>query len=131
MILGVGIYYHANLWPDHRAMWSGDLSNWSIWKIIYYPYWQLYGEFNLDVLDGNAECFSSKFTYQVLIIVSELIGYFLFLSIGSLLEQCYIKHKKGLETGLITICFFKMIPYRQQGLMKNVFQNVRVLVLLD
>lgn len=53
VILGVGIYYHANLWPDHRAMLNGGFSNWRIWKIIYYPYWQLYGEFNLDVLDGN------------------------------------------------------------------------------
>lgn len=58
VILGVGIYYHANLWPDHRAMWNGGFSNWRIWKIIYYPYWQLYGEFNLDVLDGsdNSDC---------------------------------------------------------------------------
>lgn len=53
VILGVGIYYHANLWPDHQAMWKGGFTNWSIWKIIYYPYWQLYGEFNLDVLSGN------------------------------------------------------------------------------
>lgn len=53
VILGVGIYYHANLWPDHQTMLSGKFQNWSIWKIIYYPYWQLYGEFNLDVIDGN------------------------------------------------------------------------------
>lgn len=53
VILGVGIYYHANLWPDHQTMWNGKFQNWSIWKIIYYPYWQLYGEFNLDVIDGN------------------------------------------------------------------------------
>lgn len=53
VILGVGIYYHANLWPDHQAMWNNGFSNWGIWKIIYYPYWQLYGEFNLDVLYGN------------------------------------------------------------------------------
>lgn len=55
MILGVGIYYHANLWPDHQAMFKGGFTNWSIWKILYYPYWQLYGEFNLDVLSGNAK----------------------------------------------------------------------------
>lgn len=53
VILGVGIYYHANLWPDHQTILSGKFKNWSIWKIIYYPYWQLYGEFNLDVIDGN------------------------------------------------------------------------------
>lgn len=34
-------------------MWNGGFANWSIWKIIYYPYWQLYGEFNLDFLHGT------------------------------------------------------------------------------
>lgn len=34
-------------------MWNGGFMNWSIWKIIYYPYWQLYGEFNLDFLHGS------------------------------------------------------------------------------
>lgn len=24
LVLGVGIYYHANLWPDHQSIWSGD-----------------------------------------------------------------------------------------------------------
>lgn len=53
VVLGVGIYYHANLWPDHQTIWNGDWTDWRIWKIIYYPYWQLYGEFNLDTLEGN------------------------------------------------------------------------------
>nr|XP_034320576.1 transient receptor potential cation channel subfamily M member-like 2 isoform X2 [Crassostrea gigas] len=53
LVLGVGIYYHANLWPDHQSIWSGDWTNWRIWTIIYYPYWQLYGELNLDYLDGS------------------------------------------------------------------------------
>lgn len=53
LVLGVGIYYHANLWPDHQSIWSGDWTNWRIWTIIYYPYWQLYGELNLDYLDGK------------------------------------------------------------------------------
>lgn len=53
MVLGVGIYYHANLWPDHQTILSGNWENWRIWTIIYYPYWQLYGELNLDHLDGN------------------------------------------------------------------------------
>lgn len=52
VVLGVGIYYHANLWPDHQPIWSGHWTNWRIWTIIYYPYWQLYGELNLDYLDG-------------------------------------------------------------------------------
>nr|XP_034319464.1 transient receptor potential cation channel subfamily M member-like 2 [Crassostrea gigas] len=53
VVLGVGMYYHANLWPDHQTIWSGDWTNWRIWTIIYYPYWQLYGELNLESLDGS------------------------------------------------------------------------------
>ncbi|XP_056002361.1 transient receptor potential cation channel subfamily M member-like 2 isoform X2 [Ostrea edulis] len=53
IVIGVGIYYHANLWPDHQGMWNGDWTNWRIWKIIYYPYFQLYGELFNDFLEGN------------------------------------------------------------------------------
>lgn len=56
VLLGVGIYYHANLWPDHQAILSDDLTKWRIWTIISYPYWQLYGELNLETLDGNTKC---------------------------------------------------------------------------
>lgn len=52
VVLGVGIYYHTNLWPDYEAMWDGGWQNWRIWTILYYPYWQLYAEINLDHLDG-------------------------------------------------------------------------------
>lgn len=53
VVLGVGIYYHANLWPDHQTMWSGGLTRWRIWTIIFYPYWQIYGEANLETLTGS------------------------------------------------------------------------------
>lgn len=53
VVLGVGIYYHANLWPDHQTVLNGNLEHWRIWTIISYPYWQLYGELNLDHLQGN------------------------------------------------------------------------------
>ncbi|XP_061190927.1 transient receptor potential cation channel subfamily M member 2-like [Saccostrea echinata] len=53
VVLGVGMYYHANLWPDHPTIWSGNWINWRIWTIIYYPYWQLYGEINNEVLEGE------------------------------------------------------------------------------
>uniref|UniRef100_A0A8W8J6Q0 Ion transport domain-containing protein n=1 Tax=Magallana gigas TaxID=29159 RepID=A0A8W8J6Q0_MAGGI len=53
VVLGVGIYYHANIWPDHQSIWSDDWNNWRIWPIIYFPYWQLYAELNLDTLDAN------------------------------------------------------------------------------
>ncbi|XP_062566533.1 transient receptor potential cation channel subfamily M member 2-like, partial [Saccostrea cucullata] len=53
VVLGVGMYYHANLWPDHPTIWKGNWVNWRIWTIIYYPYWQLYGEINNEVLEGE------------------------------------------------------------------------------
>ncbi|XP_078329885.1 transient receptor potential cation channel subfamily M member-like 2 [Crassostrea virginica] len=58
VILGVGIYYHANLFPDHQTIWEGDWTEWRIWKIIYYPYWQMYAELNLEYLEGDdpGEC---------------------------------------------------------------------------
>lgn len=55
LMFGVGVYYHANLWPDHQSMWSGGWTNWRIWTILYYPYWQLFGEINLGVLDGSEQ----------------------------------------------------------------------------
>ncbi|XP_061190940.1 transient receptor potential cation channel subfamily M member 2-like [Saccostrea echinata] len=54
VILGVGFYYHANLWPDHVYFWGGGWTDWRIWKVIYYPYWQLYGETFNDFLEGNS-----------------------------------------------------------------------------
>lgn len=62
VVLGVGIYYHANLWPDHQTMFSGDWTNWRIWTIIYYPYWQLYAELNLESLDGKITSISYMFS---------------------------------------------------------------------
>lgn len=53
VVLGVGIYYHANIWPDHQSIWTDDWNNWRIWSIIYFPYWQLYAELNLETLDGS------------------------------------------------------------------------------
>lgn len=53
VVLGVGIYYHANLWPDDQSMWSGDWTDWRIWTIVYYPYWQLYAEINMGILEGK------------------------------------------------------------------------------
>lgn len=53
VVLGVGIYYHANLWPDHQTFFNGEWSEWRIWTILYLPYWQLYGEPNLESLKGK------------------------------------------------------------------------------
>lgn len=53
VVLGVGIYYHANIWPDHQSIWTDGWNNWRIWSIIYFPYWQLYAELNLETLDGE------------------------------------------------------------------------------
>lgn len=56
VVFGVGIYFHANLWTDDQSIWSGDWTDWRIWTIIYYPYWQLYGEMNLGILEGKKKC---------------------------------------------------------------------------
>lgn len=50
---GVGIYYHANIWPDHQSMWNGNVIDWRIWTILLYPHWQLYGELNIENIDGS------------------------------------------------------------------------------
>ena len=31
--LGVGIYYHANLFPDHQTIWGGDWTEWRIFRV--------------------------------------------------------------------------------------------------
>ncbi|XP_056002358.1 transient receptor potential cation channel subfamily M member 2-like [Ostrea edulis] len=53
IVIGVGIYFHANLWPDHQDMWDADWTQWRIWKIIYFPYFQLYGELFNNFLEGK------------------------------------------------------------------------------
>ena len=54
-IIGVGVFYHACLYPDHGRMFGPAIIwyNWHIWKIVKYPYWQLYGETFLDYLDSK------------------------------------------------------------------------------
>lgn len=53
VVLGVGIYYHANLWPDNQTLFDGVWTEWRIWTILYLPYWQLYGEPDLGSLKGK------------------------------------------------------------------------------
>ncbi|XP_078311840.1 transient receptor potential cation channel subfamily M member 2-like isoform X3 [Crassostrea virginica] len=53
VVLGVGIYYHANQYPDYQNFWSGGWTEWRIWDLIYYPYWQIYAEINLEYLQAE------------------------------------------------------------------------------
>ncbi|XP_061190897.1 transient receptor potential cation channel subfamily M member-like 2 [Saccostrea echinata] len=54
VVFGVGIYYHANLWPDHLYIFGdGSIESWRIWRIISLPYWQLYGESNEEYISGK------------------------------------------------------------------------------
>ncbi|XP_056002346.1 transient receptor potential cation channel subfamily M member 2-like isoform X2 [Ostrea edulis] len=66
IVIGVGIYYHANLWPDYQGMWDGDWTKWRIWQIIYYPYFQLYGELFNDFLEGKdlSDCSHNTSVWQ-------------------------------------------------------------------
>lgn len=53
-MIGVGVLYHANMYPQHEDMWtSGEWRYWRIWKIIYIPYWQIYGEPMLEQFEGT------------------------------------------------------------------------------
>nr|XP_022311635.1 transient receptor potential cation channel subfamily M member 2-like isoform X1 [Crassostrea virginica] len=53
VIFGVGIYYEANLFPDNQRFWTGDWTEWRIWDVLYYPYWQIYAELNLEYLNAD------------------------------------------------------------------------------
>ncbi|XP_063431695.1 transient receptor potential cation channel subfamily M member-like 2 [Mytilus trossulus] len=54
-MLGVGVMYHANMYPEHDLKMSkiGNYHHWRIWKIISIPYWQIYGETMLASLQEN------------------------------------------------------------------------------
>ncbi|CAG2199277.1 unnamed protein product [Mytilus edulis] len=53
-MVGVGVLYHANMYPKHEDMWNpAGWTYWRIWKIMYIPYWQIYGFNFLDSFDGN------------------------------------------------------------------------------
>ncbi|XP_071166898.1 transient receptor potential cation channel subfamily M member-like 2 [Mytilus edulis] len=54
-MIGVGVLYHANMYPAHRDMWSSaNWKYWRIWKIIYIPYFQIYGETFLETFEENS-----------------------------------------------------------------------------
>ncbi|XP_052100154.1 uncharacterized protein LOC127734357 isoform X2 [Mytilus californianus] len=54
-MMGVGVLYHANMYPKHKDMWnSAGWTYWRIWKIMYIPYWQIYGFNFLDSFDANS-----------------------------------------------------------------------------
>ncbi|XP_063432248.1 transient receptor potential cation channel subfamily M member 2-like isoform X2 [Mytilus trossulus] len=54
-MIGVGVLYHANMYPAHRDMWSAvDWKYWRIWKIIYIPYFQIYAETYLEKFEENS-----------------------------------------------------------------------------
>ncbi|CAC5379290.1 unnamed protein product [Mytilus coruscus] len=54
-MMGVGVLYHANMYPKHVDMWNpAGWEYWRIWKIIYIPYWQIYGDSFLDTFSENS-----------------------------------------------------------------------------
>jgi transient receptor potential cation channel subfamily M protein 2 len=46
-VAGFGIAYHANLFPNAPADWA------ILRNVFYYPYFQMYGELFLDVIQGE------------------------------------------------------------------------------
>ncbi|XP_052100137.1 transient receptor potential cation channel subfamily M member-like 2 [Mytilus californianus] len=58
-MIGVGVLYHANMYPEHEDMWSSvNWKYWRIWKIINIPYWQIYGDAMLEKFEekSNMPC---------------------------------------------------------------------------
>ncbi|CAG2203521.1 unnamed protein product [Mytilus edulis] len=54
-MMGVGVLYHANMYPAHYDMWNPThWTYWRIWKIMYIPYWQIYGELFLEDFKENS-----------------------------------------------------------------------------
>ncbi|OPL33939.1 hypothetical protein AM593_03638, partial [Mytilus galloprovincialis] len=49
------------MYPAHKDMWSSvDWKYWRIWKIIYIPYWQIYGESMLEEFEENKDTSCTK-----------------------------------------------------------------------
>ncbi|CAG2254472.1 unnamed protein product [Mytilus edulis] len=57
-MMAVGVMFHVNMYPNHEDMFSNKVQYWRIWKIISFPYWQIYGEIFLDDIMGidNSSC---------------------------------------------------------------------------
>lgn len=52
-MMAVGVMFHVKMYPNHEDMFSNKVQYWRIWKIISFPYWQIYGEIFLDDIMGN------------------------------------------------------------------------------
>ncbi|XP_052059492.1 transient receptor potential cation channel subfamily M member 2-like [Mytilus californianus] len=53
-MLAAGIVYQANIYPNHTVTaFPSNIWNWQIWSILKIPYWQVYGELYLDVIEGS------------------------------------------------------------------------------
>ncbi|CAG2210526.1 unnamed protein product [Mytilus edulis] len=54
LILAAGTVYHANIYPNHDVKpFPNGIQNWRIWTILKTPYWQVYGEPFLDLLEAS------------------------------------------------------------------------------
>ncbi|XP_069134201.1 transient receptor potential cation channel subfamily M member 5-like [Argopecten irradians] len=66
MIVSVGVFYHANLYPNHYDLFSTHgIQHWSFWRIIYLPYWSIYGEFKDEIegKDSTDNCSNNETVY--------------------------------------------------------------------
>ncbi|XP_052079375.1 transient receptor potential cation channel subfamily M member 1-like isoform X1 [Mytilus californianus] len=56
-VFSFGVFYHANMYPNNVYLDNGNMTKrnaYGLFKnIIYMPYWQLYGELNLDIYEGD------------------------------------------------------------------------------
>ncbi|XP_063399651.1 transient receptor potential cation channel subfamily M member 8-like [Mytilus trossulus] len=62
LIFAAGTVYQANIYPNHDVKpFPSGIQNWRIWTILKIPYWQVYGEPFLDILEAfdtsdNSNC---------------------------------------------------------------------------
>lgn len=65
MILGVGVFYEVNLTKEKHDFFGSSITDWRIWNIMHYPYWQIFNDAYLEELLGK----QSIKIYQYIIIL--------------------------------------------------------------
>lgn len=123
VVLGVGIYYHANLWPDHHTFFDGGWTEWRIWTILHLPYWQLYGEPNLDSLKGkHKNILSIPTTFSITPLHGQQLQILIFLGKTSRLIGNFGEAEVG-----YSLIYWKMCVFFQ---ITNCCQTVKYIVFL-
>lgn len=52
-VVACGVCYHSLMYPNHESLFEGRWEYWRIWRMLYIPYWQIYGEPFNEEIEGN------------------------------------------------------------------------------